>query len=112
MYSTLSADEQDYELDEFVCCAEEYIESEFLPGLVNVLFANCGTNEFWKVLLVLEPFFYYIEDVGESDEEDMDDSTIMEGKYGTDKKGQSFKPDPRVITLEKICEVAAKQKWI
>lgn len=112
MYSTLSADEQDYELDEFVCCAEEYIESEFLPGLVNVLFANCGTNEFWKVLLVLEPFFYYIEDVGESDEEDMDDSTIMEGKYGNDKRGQSFKPDPRVITLEKICEVAAKQKWI
>ncbi|KAG0656025.1 hypothetical protein C6P44_005385 [Monosporozyma unispora] len=112
MYSTLSADEQDYELDEFVCCAEEYIESEFLPGLVNVLFANCGTNAFWKVLLVLEPFFYYIEDVGESDEEDMDDSTTLEGKYGNDKRGQSFKPDPRVITLEKICEVAAKQKWI
>lgn len=115
MYSTLSADEQDYELDEFVCCAEEYIESEFLPGLVNVLFANCGTSAFWKVLLVLEPFFYYIEDVGESDdedEEDLDDSTMMDSKYNGDKKEQSFKPDPRVITLEKICEVAAKQKWI
>ena len=67
---------------------------------------------FWKVLLVLEPFFYYIEDVGETDEEDIDESTMMDnGKYG-DKKKQSFKPDPRVITLEKICEVAAKQKWI
>ena len=112
MYSTLSADEQDYELDEFVCCAEEYIESEYLPGLVNVLFANCGSVAFWKVLLVLEPFFYYIEDVGETDEEDIDESTMMDnGKY-VYKKKQSFKPDPRVITLEKICEVAAKQKWI
>lgn len=114
MYSTLSADEQDYELDEFVCCAEEYIESEFLPGLVNVLFANCGTFEFWKVLLVFEPFFYYIEDVGESDEEDMEDNeTENNGNGGKDKKDKNqFKPDPRVITLEKICEVAAKQKWI
>lgn len=112
MYSTLSADEQDYELDEFVCCAEEYIESEYLPGLVKVLFANCGSIAFWKVLLVLEPFFYYIEDVEESEEEDIDETTTMDnGKYG-DKKKQSFKPDPRVITLEKICEVAAKQKWI
>lgn len=104
MYSTLSADEQDYELDEFVCSAEEYIESEFLPILVDVLLNNCGTNQFWKVLLVLEPFFYYIEDVGESEEETLDDNV------DDDKK--SFKPDPRVITLEKICEVAAKQKWI
>lgn len=112
MYSTLSADEQDYELDEFVCCAEEYIESEYLPALVNILFANCSSIAFWKVLLVLEPFFYYIEDVGESDEEDIDETTLMDNSKNGDKKKQSFKPDPRVITLEKICEVAAKQKWI
>lgn len=105
MYSTLSADEQDYELDEFVCSAEEYIESEFLPILVDVLLNNCGTNQFWKVLLVLEPFFYYIEDVGESEEESLDDDNL-------DDEKKSLKPDPRVITLEKICEVAAKQKWI
>lgn len=115
MYSTLSADEQDYELDEFVCCAEEYIELEYLPNLVDVLFANCGTNNFWKIMLVLEPFFYYIEEVnGHEDTEDDE----FEERYITDTDGasgparQSFKPDPRVITLEKICEVAARQKWI
>lgn len=115
MYSTLSADEQDYELDEFVCCAEEYIELEYLPNLVDVLFANCGTNNFWKIMLVLEPFFYYIEEVnGHKDTEDDE----FEERYITDTDGasgparQSFKPDPRVITLEKICEVAARQKWI
>ncbi|CCK71456.1 Aan1p KNAG_0H00400 [Huiozyma naganishii CBS 8797] len=121
MYSTLSADEQDSELDEFVCCAEEYIESEFLPGLVNVLFANCGSFAFWKVLLVLEPFFYYIEDVGESDgAEDEEFDTVVddeevdgyEENEGLSEKKRVFKPDPRVITLEKICEVAAKQNWI
>lgn len=117
MYSTLSADEQDYELDEFVCCAEEYIELEFLPSLIDVLFKNCGSHIFWKVLLVLEPFFYYIEDVDELEDETSD----AEGQYQRQFDGegdpeelarQSFKPDPRVITLEKICEVAARQKWI
>lgn len=114
MYSTLSADEQDYELDEFVCCAEEYIELEYLPNLVDVLFDNCGSNNFWKIMLVLEPFFYYIEEVNNHDDEEED----YEDRYMSDADGtsqanrQSFKPDPRVITLEKICEVAARQKWI
>ena len=117
MYSTLSADEQDYELDEFVCCAEEYIELEFLPSLIDVLFKNCGSHIFWKVLLVLEPFFYYIEDVDDLEDETSD----AEGQYQRQFDGegdseelakQTFKPDPRVITLEKICEVAARQKWI
>lgn len=122
MYSTLSADEQDYELDEFVCCAEEYIELEYLPALVDVLFANCGTNNFWKIMLVLEPFFYYIEDVGGDDDEDEDNVDNSEGDEesllsrnveGDDNVVERhFKPDPRVITLEKICEVAARQKWI
>lgn len=116
MYSTLSADEQDYELDEFVCCAEEYIESEFLPGLISVLFSNCGNSNFWKVLLVLEPFFYYIEDVGEDDEGEEEDYDIggktLAGGSVSEVSRQPFKPDPRVITLEKICEVAARQKWI
>lgn len=115
MYSTLSADEQDYELDEFVCCAEEYIELEYLPNLVDILLDNCGSNDFWKIMLVLEPFFYYIEEVNSHDEEEDDD---YEDRYLSDADGtnqgtrQSFKPDPRVITLEKICEVAARQKWI
>lgn len=115
MYSTLSADEQDYELDEFVCCAEEYIELEYLPNLVDILLDNCGSNDFWKIMLVLEPFFYYIEEVNSHDEEEEDD---YEDRYLSDADGtnqgtrQSFKPDPRVITLEKICEVAARQKWI
>ncbi|CAI4045183.1 hypothetical protein N7582_003458 [Saccharomyces uvarum] len=122
MYSTLSADEQDYELDEFVCCAEEYIELEYLPALVDVLFANCGTNNFWKIMLVLEPFFYYIEDVGGDDDEDEDNADNSENEEDqlvtkNTERGDAvaehhFKPDPRVITLEKICEVAARQKWI
>ena len=122
MYSTLSADEQDYELDEFVCCAEEYIELEYLPALVDVLFANCGTNNFWKIMLVLEPFFYYIEDVGGDDDEEEDnvdnseddeDRLLTKNLEGAGNAADHhFKPDPRVITLEKICEVAARQKWI
>lgn len=111
MYSTLSADEQDYELDEFVCCAEEYVEVEYLPSLVNVLFQNCGSMHFWKIMVVLEPFFYYIEDMGEDEElqepVDSNDEILEDGDIP-----QSFKPDPRVIILEKICEVAARQKWI
>ncbi|CCF57397.1 hypothetical protein KAFR_0C04060 [Kazachstania africana CBS 2517] len=110
MYSTLSADEQDYELDEFVCCAEEYIELEFLPSLLNVLFKNCGNKAFWKVLLVLEPFFYYIEDAGADDDDEGNENTRVIQK--NDNVKETFKPDPRVITLEKICEVAARQKWI
>ncbi|SCU79516.1 LAFA_0B03642g1_1 [Lachancea sp. 'fantastica'] len=98
MYATLSADEQDFELDEFVCSAEEYIELEFLPSLIEVLFANCGSANFWKIMIVLEPFFYYIEEVA-----DEDSSSVQE---------QPHKPDPRVVTLEKICQVAAEQDWI
>lgn len=115
MYSTLSADEQDYELDEFVCCAEEYIELEYLPALVDVLFANCGTNNFWKIMLVLEPFFYYIEDVGGDDDEDEDNVDNSEGDEesllsrnveGDDNVVERhFKPDPRVITLEKYVKL-------
>ena len=115
MYSTLIADEQDYELDEFVCCAEEYVELEFLPVLIDVLFKNCGTKVFWKVLLVLEPFFYYIEDVGDLDDNSINlpDETGTTSTYTPDTPhSATFKPDPRVITLEKICEVAARQKWI
>ncbi|AQZ16469.1 YKL075C [Zygosaccharomyces parabailii] len=111
MYSTLSADEQDYELDEFVCCAEEYVEVEYLPSLVEVLFQNCGSMHFWKIMVVLEPFFYYIEDVGdeeEAEEQESSNDELIEDNY----MSQSFKPDPRVIILEKICEVAARQKWI
>ncbi|SCW03905.1 LAFE_0H01618g1_1 [Lachancea fermentati] len=100
MYSTLSADEQDFELDEFVCSAEEYIEVEYLPCLIDALFLNCGDRNFWKIMLVLEPFFYYIEEVG--DDDDAKDTSHDE----------TLKPDPRVVTLEKICEVAAKQEWI
>lgn len=116
MYSTLSADEQDYELDEFVCCAEEYIELEYLPSLIDVLFANCGSNHFWKIMITLEPFFYYIE--GISEDEDTEDDSVSGGYLATDKDvhdefgSQSFKPDQRVVILEKICEVAARQKWI
>ena len=110
MYSTLSADEQDYELDEFVSCAEEYIELEYLPGLINLLFLNCGSDQFWKIMIVLEPFFYYIEDV--DDEDDGDDSDDLSDVMYEEESSQPFKPDPRVITLEKICEVAARQKWI
>ncbi|SCU85728.1 LADA_0D09274g1_1 [Lachancea dasiensis] len=98
MYATLSADEQDFELDEFVCSAEEYIELEYLPCLIDVLFANCGTLHFWKIMIVLEPFFYYIEEIV-----DEDSSSFQE---------DSNKPDPRVVTLEKICQVAAEQDWI
>ncbi|CAR21539.1 Aan1p [Lachancea thermotolerans CBS 6340] len=98
MYSTLSADEQDFELDEFVCSAEEYIELEYLPSLIEVLFANGGTLNFWKIMIVLEPFFYYIEEVADEESPCYD--------------GDSAKPDPRVVTLEKICEVAAEQEWI
>lgn len=114
MYSTLIADEQDYELDEFVCCAEEYVELEFLPVLVDVLFNNCESNIFWKVLLVLEPFFYYIEDVSEFDDESVHISDGGEYNLGSTSEisKRTLKPDPRVITLEKICEVAARQKWI
>lgn len=101
MYSTLSADEQDYELDEFVCCAEEYIELEYLPSLIDVLFANCGSEHFWKIMLILEPFFYYIEEVGDGDSIE---------RFPKDSGKGSV--DPRVVTLEKICEVAARQKWI
>lgn len=114
MYSTLSADEQDYELDEFVCCAEEYVELEYLPSLVDVLFQNCGSINFWKIMIVLEPFFYYIEDVGEDDETESQNNTnseMIEEGSGSELQ-HSFKPDPRVIILEKICEVAARQKWI
>ncbi|QLL34206.1 hypothetical protein HG536_0G00630 [Torulaspora globosa] len=116
MYSTLSADEQDYELDEFVCCAEEYIELEYLPSLIEVLFANCGGNNFWKIMIALEPFFYYIE--GISEDEDKEDDSNSAAYLNTDKDttedlgSQSFKPDQRVVILEKICEVAARQKWI
>ncbi|CCD23705.1 Aan1p NDAI_0C00440 [Naumovozyma dairenensis CBS 421] len=129
MYQTLSADEQDYELDEFVCCAEEYIETEYVPCLINVLFANCGTVNFWKIMLVLEPFFYYIEDLGEEDDDDEigteepfditgstvithndTDANLTGAKIDNSKR--VFSPDPRVMTLEKICKVAAKQKWI
>ncbi|CEP62789.1 Aan1p LALA0_S06e03884g [Lachancea lanzarotensis] len=98
MYATLSADEQDFELDEFVCSAEEYIELEFLPSLIEVLFANCGSANFWKTMIVLEPFFYYIEEVA-----DEENSNVQE---------EPHKPDPRVVTLEKICQVAAEQDWI
>lgn len=119
MYSTLSADEQDYELDEFVCCAEEYIELEYLPSLIDVLFANCGTVYFWKIMVVLEPFFYYIEDVGddviETDDEREEEHSNASGLTTQDdlEEGeQRFKPDQRVVILEKICEVAARQKWI
>lgn len=116
MYSTLSADEQDYELDEFVCCAEEYVELEYLPSLIDVLFRNCGSINFWKIMIVLEPFFYYIEDVGdEGDTESQNgtnDEMLEEGGGEGDELLHSFKPDPRVIILEKICEVAARQKWI
>lgn len=115
MYSTLIADEQDYELDEFVCCAEEYVEIEFLPVLIDVLFKNCGSKAFWKVLLVLEPFFYYIEDVGDLDDSSInlaDEPEAAAPYQGDTPYSATFKPDPRVITLEKICEVAARQKWI
>lgn len=114
MYSTLIADEQDYELDEFVCCAEEYVELEYLPELISVLFLNGNRKSFWKVLLVLEPFFYYIEDVNECDTEsaDLSDESEDAGEISGDTHRRTFKPDPRVITLEKICEVAARQKWI
>ncbi|KAG0670294.1 hypothetical protein C6P45_002604 [Maudiozyma exigua] len=114
MYSTLIVDEQDYELDEFVCCAEEYVELEYLPELISVLFLNGNRKSFWKVLLVLEPFFYYIEDVNECDTEsgDLSDESEDTGEIGNDVHRKTFKPDPRVITLEKICEVAARQKWI
>ncbi|SCU90221.1 LAMI_0E01134g1_1 [Lachancea mirantina] len=98
MYSTLSTDEQDYELGEFVSSAEEYIEMEYLPSLTEVLFDNCSSNNFWKIMLVLEPFFYYIEDTGES-------TDCMKSQTTTSA------PDPRVVTLEKICEVAARQEW-
>lgn len=114
MYSTLSADEQDYELDEFVCCAEEYIELEYLPSLIDVLFKNCGTIHFWKIMIALEPFFYYIEDVGEEEDIEgdlMSDEVIAEDSL-VNEIGQPFKPDQRVVILEKICEVAARQKWI
>lgn len=73
-------------------------------------------------MLVLEPFFYYIEDVGGDDDEDEDNVDNSEGDEesllsrnveGDDNVVERhFKPDPRVITLEKICEVAARQKWI
>ncbi|AMD20887.1 HDR145Wp [Eremothecium sinecaudum] len=118
MYSTLSADEQDYELDEFVCCAEEYIEMEYLPALIDLLFLNCGRVIFWKVMLVLEPFFYYIEEIDENndpveEDEEEDASTINPASAGHHGGGNlNSVPDPRVVTLEKICEVAARQKWI
>lgn len=116
MYSTLSADEQDYELDEFVCCAEEYIELEYLPSLIEVLFANCGGNNFWKIMITLEPFFYYIEGISEDEDKDDDPGSAEYSnaeKDTTEELGsQSFKPDQRVVILEKICEVAARQKWI
>ncbi|GCF01008.1 hypothetical protein ZYGM_001200 [Zygosaccharomyces mellis] len=116
MYSTLSADEQDYELDEFVCCAEEYVELEYLPSLIDVLFRNCGSINFWKIMIVLEPFFYYIEDVGDDgdseSQNDANDEKVEKGGRHGDEVLHSFKPDPRVIILEKICEVAARQKWI
>lgn len=99
MYSTLSADEQDFELDEFVCSAEEYIELEYLPCLIEVLFANCETIYFWKIMIVLEPFFYYIEEA-------------VDEESPTYQEDEISKPDPRVVTLEKICEVAAEQEWI
>lgn len=116
MYSTLSADEQDYELDEFVCCAEEYIELEYLPSLIDVLFSNCGSIHFWKIMIAFEPFFYYIESI--SEDEDTEDDSATDAYMTTDKDvadgiaPQAFKPDQRVVILEKICEVAARQKWI
>lgn len=106
MYSTLSADEQDYQLDEFVCCAEEFIELEYLPALIDVLFRNATNTNFWKIMLVLEPFFYYIE----GEETENSESDDVDNDIGDDEVDD--KQDPRVITLEKICEVAAKQKWI
>ncbi|CAB4256370.1 similar to Saccharomyces cerevisiae YKL075C Putative protein of unknown function [Maudiozyma barnettii] len=114
MYSTLIADEQDYELDEFVCCAEEYVELEYLPELIDVLFINGNTRAFWKVLLALEPFFYYIEDIGDLEDESIELSDVSEEEIEGSNvmRRRAFKPDPRVITLEKICEVAARQKWI
>ncbi|CDO96540.1 unnamed protein product [Kluyveromyces dobzhanskii CBS 2104] len=108
MYSTLSVEEQDYQLDQFVCCAEEYIELVYLPSLIDVLFANCGSIDFWKIMFVLEPFFYYIEDLpdeGSGDETEVSDPADEQEK-------EPSKPDPRVATLEKICEVAAKENWI
>ncbi|AET38912.1 Aan1p Ecym_3426 [Eremothecium cymbalariae DBVPG len=114
IYTTLSADEQDYELDEFVCCAEEYIELEYLPALIDLLFNNCGTLIFWKIMLVLEPFFYYIEEL--DDVRDNDDEEGEESKFTTEATAEYVnkiaKPDPRVVTLERICKVAARQKWI
>lgn len=107
MYATLSADEQDYQLDEFVCCAEEYIEWEYLPSLIEVLFVNCGSIHFWKIMYILEPFFYYIEEFDEQQEEKNTDQVNHD-----DTAISIQKSDPRVATLEKICEIAAKQKWI
>ena len=115
MYSTLSADEQDYALDEFVCCAEEYIEVEYLPALIDLLFQNCGTLLFWKIMMVLEPFFYYIEEVDDSNERDEDDDesgSSVPTPANSEATHRPAKPDPRMVTLEKICEVAARQKWI
>lgn len=108
MYSTLSVEEQDYQLDQFVCCAEEYIELVYLPSLIDVLFANCGSVDFWKIMFVLEPFFYYIDDL--PDESSSLDIEVIDPEDGLDKEPR--KPDPRVATLEKICEVAAKENWI
>lgn len=108
MYSTLSVDEQDYQLDQFVCCAEEYIELVYLPSLIDVLFTNCGSLDFWKIMFVLEPFFYYIEDL--PDETSSLDIEVLDIEDELEK--EPSKPDPRVATLEKICEVAAKERWI
>lgn len=109
MYSTILADEQDYQLEEFLDHAEEFIELEYLPSLVNFLFANCGSRTFWKIMIVLEPFFYYIEDI--DDVEDQKEVNSVNGSPGDKSNLTNGCSDPRVSTLEKICEVAAIQQW-
>ncbi|KAH3899775.1 uncharacterized protein SCODWIG_03836 [Saccharomycodes ludwigii] len=125
LYNSLINDEQDSQLDDFVYCAEEYTETIYIPHLINMLFENIelGNPCVWEVLEVLEPFFYYIEDCAEEDE----DYQAMENYTKHTKKGKSNNTkdygntynknngegvlDPRLYAIEKICTIANQEQW-
>ena len=139
LYTSLNGDEQDFQLDEFVFCAEEYIETVYIPHLIEVLFEHLklGNEYVWDVLEVLKPFFYYIEETDEDNEltapngkpmndtaaqarpehqqaEHNDEVQSTEAKFVTKNPKETKignRSDPRVFTLQRIFEVASQEHW-
>ncbi|KAL6947188.1 hypothetical protein ACO0QE_002064 [Hanseniaspora vineae] len=140
LYTSLNGDEQDFQLEEFVFCAEEYIETVYIPHLIEVLFEHLklGNEYVWDVLEVLKPFFYYIEEADEDTEPIVSNAKpIFDNLPQTQPPHQqrqnngeeqfngeddfapkdlrraklSDRSDPRVFTLQRIFKVASEEHW-